>query len=65
MIRADHKYNGVITSGSGLVENKTGTVSFNVQLECEDGDTFFPIWLTEKNREKSMKYFEIIGADNA
>lgn len=64
MIRADHKYNGKISAGSGLVESKTGTVSFNVQLECEDGDAVFPIWLTERNREKSMRYFEVIGADN-
>ena len=62
-IKADRKYNGTIAAGSSLAESQTGTLSFNINIECEDGDTYFPIWLTDKNKEKARKYFEIIGAD--
>jgi hypothetical protein len=64
-LKADHKYQGRISPGSSLTESQTGTLSFQVMIECEDGDTFFPIWLTEKNREKAKKQFEIIGADTS
>jgi hypothetical protein len=62
-LKSDNKYNGVVSPGSTLTESQTGTLSFQVMLECEDGDTYFPIWLTDKNREKALKYFEILGAD--
>lgn len=65
MIRADKKYNGVVVAGSSLGESMTGTPFFQVMLECEDGETYFQIWLTDKNREKAIKYFELLGADTS
>lgn len=59
------KYNGIVESGSGIVESQTGTLSFQVMLSCEDGETSFNIWLTEKNRDRALKYFEVLGADTA
>ena len=32
-------------------------------LECADGSTSFVIWLTQKNRERAKKYFEVLGVD--
>jgi hypothetical protein len=64
-LKVDHKYAGRIASGSCLTESQNGTLSFQVMLECEDGDAYFPIWLTEKNKEKAVKQFEIIGADTS
>jgi len=60
-IKADWKYNGTVRAGSGLVESGTGTPSYQVMLTCEDGDTSFQIWLTEKNKERATKAFETLG----
>jgi hypothetical protein len=57
MIKADVKYNGVVRGGSALTETQSGTVAFQVQLHCEDGDTSFMIWMTPKNKERAQKYF--------
>lgn len=62
-IKADTKYAGTIGPGSQLYVSNNGTMAYQVNLECADGSTSFAIWLTEKNRERANKYFEIIGAD--
>jgi hypothetical protein len=64
-LKADTKYAGSVSSGSTFIETQTGTPAFQVNLTCDDGDTLFMIWLTEKNREKAMKYFDILGADKS
>lgn len=60
-IRADEKYNGTVDVGSELVESQNGTLGYRVNLECEDGRTFFTIWITEKNREHAEKNFAALG----
>jgi hypothetical protein len=62
-LKADQKYSGVIASGSSVVESQNGTLSFQVMIECSDGETSYPIWLTDKNRDKAVKLFEMLGAD--
>jgi hypothetical protein len=62
-IKADTKYNGTVGSGSQLYETQTGTLGYQVMLECADGPTSFVIWLTEKNRERARRYFEVLGVD--
>ncbi len=62
-IKADHKYSGTVAPGSQLYETQTGTLGYRVMLECADGPTSFVIWLTEKNRERAKRYFEILGVD--
>ncbi len=64
-LRADIKYNGIVAPGSQLYETQTGTLGYQVMLECEDGPTSFVIWLTQKNRERSRRYFEVLGVDPA
>lgn len=63
MIKADCKYNGIVASGSQLYETQTGTLGYQVMLECPEGATSFVIWLTDKNRDRAKKYFEILGVD--
>ena len=60
-IKADTKYNGVVAPGSQLYETQTGTLGYQVMLECPDGPTSFVIWLTQKNRERARRYFEALG----
>ena len=60
-IYPDTKYNGKVGPGSCLVEYKSGTVGYQINITCKDGDTTFVIWLTEKNHERAEKYFEILG----
>ncbi len=62
-IRADAKYNGTVGPGSALYETQTGTLGYQVMLECADGSTSFVIWLTQKNRDCARKFFEILGVD--
>jgi hypothetical protein len=62
-IKADTKYNGVVAPGSQLYETQTGTLGYQVMLECPDGPTSFVIWLTQKNRERARRYFEALGVD--
>ena len=64
-LRADVKYNGIVAPGSQLYETQTGTLGYQVMLECEDGPTSFVIWLTQKNRERARRYFEVLGVDPA
>ena len=65
MIKADFRYNGTVAPGSQLYETQTGTLGYQVMLECPEGSTSFVIWLTDKNRERARKYFEILGVDPA
>ena len=62
-IKADTKYNGIVAPGSQLYETQTGTLGYQVMLECPDGSTSFVIWLTQKNRERARRYFEALGVD--
>ncbi len=62
-IKADMKYNGVVGPGSHLYETQTGTLGYQVTLECAEGSTSFVIWLTLKNRERARRYFEVLGVD--
>jgi hypothetical protein len=62
-IRAEVKYNGIVAPGSQLYETQTGTLGYQVMLECGDGSTSFVIWLTQKNRERARRYFEVLGVD--
>jgi hypothetical protein len=63
MIRADIKYNGIVAPGSQLYETQTGTLGYQVMLECGDGSTSFVIWLTQKNRERARRYSDVLGVD--
>lgn len=60
-LQPDQKYQGVVGSGSALFEAKTGSIGFQLQIESEDGNTDFVIWLSEKNKERALKYFDILG----
>ncbi|MBZ5500563.1 MAG: hypothetical protein LAP85_29585 [Acidobacteriia bacterium] len=62
-IKAETKYNGVVAPGSQLYETQTGTLGYQVMLECTDGPTSFVIWRTQKNRDRARKYFEVLGVD--
>ncbi len=62
-VKADTKYNGVVAPGSQLHETQTGTLGYQVMLECPDGSASFVIWLTQKNRERARRYFEVLGVD--
>jgi hypothetical protein len=62
-IREDAKYNGIVGPGSALYETQTGTLGYQVMLECADGSTSYVIWLTQKNRDRARKFFEILGVD--
>jgi hypothetical protein len=64
MIRPDQKYHGTVAAGSQLIQSQTGTMGFQVQLDCEDGATSFIIWMTPKNKERAQKAFvEALGVD--
>ena len=56
-IKAGKKYHGTVGSGSELIQSQSGTLGYQVQLECEDGDTSYVIWLTPKNKERAEKVF--------
>src|SRR5512136_1732926 len=60
-IKADTKYNGIVAPGSQLYETQTGTLGYQVMLECPDRPTSFAIWLTQRNRKRARKYFEVDG----
>jgi hypothetical protein len=63
VLKDNLKYNGHVGSGSQLYETQTGTLGYQVMLECSDGSTSFVIWLTDKNKERAKKYFAILGVD--
>jgi hypothetical protein len=61
-IRANKRYVGKVSSGSSLIEvGANNTPAYQVNLTCEDGDTSFNIWLTDKSRKNALKYFGILG----
>ncbi len=62
-IKAETKYNGIVGPGSQLYESQTGSLGYQIMLECEDGPTSFVIWLTQKNRERARRYFGVLGVD--
>jgi hypothetical protein len=63
MIKSDCRYSGTVAPGSALYETQTGTLGYQVMLECAEGSTSFVIWLTDKNKERARKYFEVLGVD--
>lgn len=56
-IKADTKYSGKVRAGSNLFTTQTGSLGYQVMLECEDGKTDFKIWFTEKAKERAIKTF--------
>lgn len=62
-LKVDYKYTGTVGPQSQLITTQTGTLGYQVMLSCEDGDTSFTIWLTDKNRKKALQYFGILGID--
>jgi hypothetical protein len=62
-LKPDMKYNGTVGPGSHLYESQTGSLGYQVILDCPDGSTTFTIWLTQKTRERAKKYFELLGVD--
>ena len=60
-IKPEMKYNGTVRGGSSLIYSQTDTMGYQVMLDCEDGQTFFIIWFTEKNRQRATKAFEALG----
>jgi len=61
-LKADHKYHGKVAPGSEIMESQSGSLGYQVMLECEDGSTSYIIWLTPKNRDNAAKVFtEALG----
>lgn len=65
MLMPDKRYSGVILPGSALIESGKGTIGFQIQLSCEDGDTSFVVWLTRKNRDRAIATFTELGIPEA
>jgi hypothetical protein len=65
MIKPDCRYNAIVAPGSQLYESQNGNLGYQVMLECPEGATSFVIWLTDKNRERAKKYFEILGVEES
>ena len=61
-IKADTRYAGTIT-GAGLYEANSGTLGYQLLLECEDGTTDYVIWLTPKSKENAVKAFKALGIE--
>lgn len=63
-LKADHKYHGTVREGSEIIESQSGSLGYQVMLGCEDGNTSYTIWLTQKNRDRAEKTFtEALGVD--
>jgi hypothetical protein len=62
-LRADVKYNGVIGSGAYFSYSVNGNLGFQIPITCDDGQTWFTLWLTEKNRVKATGALIMLGAD--
>lgn len=61
-IQGEARYHGTVREGSNLFESQgKGTLGFQVMLSCDDGNTDFVIWLTPKNRDRALQYFEVLG----
>ena len=63
-LRAGRKYHGTVTAGSELIQSQSGTLGYQVNLDCEDGEASYIIWLTPKNKERAETTFvEALGVD--
>ena len=62
MLKPDTRYTGTIVDG-GIYEANSGTLGYQLLLNCEDGSTDYVIWLTPKNKEKAEKAFVSLGID--
>lgn len=61
-IRPDKKYHGTVAIGSCLIESQNGTMGYQLQLDCEDGQAEYMIWLTAKNKDRARAAFvDILG----
>jgi hypothetical protein len=64
MVQADKKYHGTVTGGE-WIESQSGSLGFQVFLKCEDGETSYTIWITNKNRDRAEKVFnEALGVSS-
>jgi hypothetical protein len=64
-LKPDHKYHGTVREGSEIIESQSGSLGYQVMLRCEDGDTSYTIWLTNKNRDRAEKTFtEALGVSS-
>jgi hypothetical protein len=61
-IKADTRYAGTIC-GAGLYEAGSGTLGYQLLLECEDGTTDYVIWLTPRSKENAIKAFKSLGVE--
>lgn len=61
-IKADTRYAGKIV-GAGLYEANSGTIGYQLLLECDDGTTDYVIWLTPKSKENAIKAFRSLGIE--
>lgn len=61
-VRADQHYNGRVLTGNWM-ESRSGTVGFQIRLECEDGEIAHVIWLTEATADRARQDFKLLGAD--
>ena len=61
-IKADTRYRGQIVDG-GIYEANSGTLGYQLLLNCEDGSTDYVIWLTPKNKERAEQAFVGLGID--
>lgn len=64
MLKPDTRYAGTIVDG-GIYEANSGTLGYQLLLNCEDGATDFVIWLTKKTKENGSaeKAFVGLGVD--
>lgn len=63
-LKAGKKYHGTVGAGSELIQSQSGTLGYQVNLECEDGESMYVIWLTPKNKERAEKTFtEALGIE--
>jgi len=61
-IKPNRTYTGEVQPGSCFITSQLGTVGFQVQLECEDGDCSRTIWITENSKKQAEREFtEVLG----
>ena len=60
-LKPDWRYNGTVGCNSQLITTQRGSLGYQVNLRCNDGETLFVIWLTEKNRKRAAGYFAVLG----
>jgi len=62
-LKPDRKYDGKIASGAYFSYSMNGNLGFQIPIACEDGQAWFTLWLTEKNRVKATSTLIMLGAD--